>query len=102
MKLKNLNLITHEYHDIGTQNYDGVVHFKNKDVYYGYMNRTIYRNFGGIESNQHVATWSPGWYKTIEKSLNDRDLIVSINRNEIMIFFDVAEDEYKNLDQLPS
>ena len=66
------------------------------------MNRTIYRNFGGVESNQNVNTWSPGWYKTIEKSLNDKDLIVSINRNEIMIFFDVAEEEQKNLDTLQS
>lgn len=102
MKLKNLNLTSHEFFDIGTQNYDGVVHFKKKDVYYGYMNRTIYRNFGGVESNQNINTWSPGWYKTIEKSLNDRDLIVSINRNEIMIFFDVAEDESKNLTNMES
>jgi hypothetical protein len=66
------------------------------------MNRTIYRNFAGVESNQNINTWSPGWYKTIEKSLNDKDLIVSINRNEIMIFFDVADDESKNLINLQS
>jgi hypothetical protein len=66
------------------------------------MNRTIYRNFGGIESSQNINTWSPGWYKTIEKSFNDKDLIVSINRNEIMIFFDVADDESKNLENLNS
>lgn len=66
------------------------------------MNRTIYRNFGGVESNQEIQTWSPGWYKTIEKSVNDKDLIVSINKNEIMIFFDVAENVNKNLNQLPS
>lgn len=101
MKLKKLDLINNTFSDIGTQDYDGVVHFKKNNVFYGYMNRTIYRNFDGIESNQEIQTWSPGWYKTIERSVNDEDLIVSINKNEIMVFFDVAQDQSKNLQDLP-
>ena len=101
MKLKKIDLITNTFEEIGTQNYDGVVHFKETNVFYGYMNRTIYRNFDGVESNQKINTWSPGWYKTIEKSFNDKDLIVSINKNEIMIFFDVASDIKKDLNDLP-
>lgn len=101
MKLKELDLKNNTFSDIGTQDYDGVVHFKKNNVFYGYMNRTIYRNFDGLESNQQIQTWSPGWYKTIEKSVNEKDLIVSVNKNEIMIFFDVAEDPSQNLQDLP-
>jgi hypothetical protein len=100
MKLKKINLVNETFEDLGTQAYDGVVHFSKNNVFYGYMNRTIYRNFNGTESTQHITTWSPGWYKTIEKSANDRDLIVSVNKNEIMIFFDVASDSSKNLTDL--
>lgn len=101
MKLKEIDLKKNTFSDIGAQDYDGVVHFKKNNVFYGYMDRTIYRNFDGIESNQHIQTWSPGWYKTIERSVNENDLIVSINKNEIMVSFDVAEDPSKNLHDLP-
>ena len=85
--IEKLNIYSGLIDHIGTCKYSRVVHFKHNNTFYGHFNRKMHVHTQGADIDLKAKIWFPGGLRTIEKALNDEDLMITTDKNQITIYF---------------